>query len=222
MEIELYKRTLEDAKAEMGLLLQQRRVIEERISMLAPVIEYLSPLCDQVPPSFPPDLPMPSQLDTGLSDAIRLAFKSVLPASLTPTEVRDKLRESGFNLDKYANELPPIHNTIMRLLKQGEIEEDVPRREGKTYRWVSSLKRALLEIDPVYSSGMRGNEKPPANHPVVDGKIVLKDPQRLADLVRKTKTTGTVAVPGGESPADEDSLVDQVRKSFGKNVEGSK
>src|SRR5229473_2783332 len=131
----------------MGSLLQQRRVIEERISRLAPVIEYLAPLCDELP-SLPPDLPMPSQLDTGLSDAIRLAFKSVLPDSLTPTEVRDKLRESGFNLDKYANELPPIHNTIMRLLKQGEIEESVPRREGKTYRWVSSLKRALLEIEP--------------------------------------------------------------------------
>lgn len=147
MDIDLYKRTLEDAKAEMGLLLQQRRVVEERISKLAPIIEYLSPLCDELA-SISPDLPMPSQLDTGLSDAIRLAFKSVLPASLTPTEVRDKLRASGFNLDKYANELPPIHNTIMRLWKQGEIEEDVPRREGKTYRWVSSLKRALLEIEP--------------------------------------------------------------------------
>jgi hypothetical protein len=143
---DLYRRTLEDAKAEMGELLQQRRVIEQRIAVLAPVIEYLSPLCDQLP-SVPPDLP--SQADMGLSDAIRLAFKSVLPASLTPMEVRDKLKESGFNLDKYASELPPIHNTIMRLLKQGEIEEDVPRREGKAYKWVSSLKRALLEMEPL-------------------------------------------------------------------------
>jgi hypothetical protein len=145
---DLYKRTLEDAKAEMGELLQQRRVIEQRIAVLAPVIEYLSPLCDQLP-HVPSDLPMPSQLDMGLSDAIRLAFKSVLPASLTPMEVRDKLKESGFNLDKYASELPPIHNTIMRLLKQGEIEEDVPRREGKAYKWVSSLKRALLDMEPL-------------------------------------------------------------------------
>lgn len=165
MEIELYKRTLEDAKAEMGSLLQQRRAIEERISMLAPVIEYLSPLCDQLP-SLPPELPMPSQLDTGLSDAIRLAFKSALPASLTPTEVRDKLRESGYNLDKYANELPPIHNTITRLLKQGEIEESAPRREGKTYRWISSLKRALLEMEP-NSYGFTGSLAEMATMPPV-------------------------------------------------------
>jgi hypothetical protein len=147
MDIDLYKRTLEDAKAEIGLLLQERRVIEERISKLAPVIEYLSPLCDELP-SVPPDLPMPSHLDVGLTDAIRHVFNAARPASLTPTEVRDKLRESGFNLDRYANELPPIHNTINRLLKSGEIEEDVPRREGKTYKRVSAFKRALLEIEP--------------------------------------------------------------------------
>jgi hypothetical protein len=152
VDIELYKRTLEDAKAEMSLLLQQRRVTEERISKLAPVIEYLSPLCDELP-SAPPG-PLPSQLDMGLSDAIRLAFKSVLPASLTPTEVRDKLKESGFNLDKYANELPPIHNTIARLKEQGEIEEVVAPSGSKAYRWVSSLKRAMLELQPQVSLGI--------------------------------------------------------------------
>jgi len=152
VEHETYKQTLETAKAEMGELLRQRKEIESRIGKLAPVVEYLSLLCDQLPPS---DLPMPSELDLGLSDAIRLAFKSVLPESLTPTEVRDKLRESGFNLDKYANELPPIHNTIIRLLKNGEIEESVPKRDGKAYKWVSSLKRALLEIEPKFYGGGR-------------------------------------------------------------------
>jgi hypothetical protein len=146
-----YKQTLETAKAEMGELLRQRKEIDARIGKLAPLIEYLSALCDQVLP--PPDLPMPSELDLGLSDAIRLAFKSVAPEPLTPTEVRDKLRASGFNLEKYANELPPIHNTIQRLLKNGEIEEDASKRDGKAYKWVSSLKRALLEIEPKFYGG---------------------------------------------------------------------
>jgi hypothetical protein len=142
-----YKRTLETAKSEVSELLRQRKAIDAQIGKLAPLIENLSVLCDEIP-ALPPELSMPSEFDMGLSDAIRLAFKSARPNSLTPTEVRDKLRASGFNLDKYANELPPIHNTIMRLLKQGEIEEDVPRREGRAYKWVSSLKRALLEIEP--------------------------------------------------------------------------
>ncbi len=144
---ENYKRTLVTAKTEMGELLRQRTEIDSRIGKLAPVIEYLSVLCDEIQ-SSPPDLPMPSQLDLGLSDAIRLAFKSVVPESLTPTEVRDKLKGSGFNLDKYANELPPIHNTIARLKEQGEIEETARPNGDRAYRWVSSLKRALLEIEP--------------------------------------------------------------------------
>jgi hypothetical protein len=152
-----YKQTLETATAEMSDLLLQRQEIEARIGKLAPLIEYLSSLCDQLPP---PALPMPSELDLGLSDAIRLAFRSASPQSLTPTEVRNKLRESGFNLDKYANELPPIHNTILRLLKNGEIEESVPKRDGKAYKWVSSLKRALLEIEPKFYGGrMTGSLK---------------------------------------------------------------
>ena len=159
MEQQTYKKSLEAAKAEMAELLRKRNDLDSRIGKLAPVIEYLSALCDQELP--PPDFPMPSELDLGLSDAIRLAFKSVAPEPLTPTEVRDKLRASGFNLDKYANELPPIHNTIIRLLKNGEIEESVPKRDGKAYRWVSSLKRALLEIEPKFYGGGRvtGNLK---------------------------------------------------------------
>jgi len=147
-----YKKTLEAAKAEMNELLRQRNEIDSRIGKLAPVVEYLSALCDELP--GPPPEP-PIHIDVGLTDAIRQVFNAARPASLTPTEVRDKLRESGFNLDRYANELPPIHNTINRLLKNGEIEEDVPRREGKCYKRVSTFKRALLEIEPNIYGGAR-------------------------------------------------------------------
>ncbi len=142
-----YKHTLEAAKAEMNELLRQRKDIDTRIGKLAPVIEYLSVLCGEIL-SLPPDLPTPSQIDMGLSDAIRLALKSALPASLTRTEVRDKLREAKFNLDKYTHALSVIHNTIARLKVQGEVEEIAKPNGAKAYRLVSSLKRALLEIEP--------------------------------------------------------------------------
>jgi hypothetical protein len=84
----------------------------------------------------------------GLSEAIRLAFRLAMPRSLTPTQLRDKLKEANFNLERYKNELPPIHNTISRLKDQGEIEE-VPGPSGeRAYKWVSNFKRALLEIEP--------------------------------------------------------------------------
>jgi hypothetical protein len=147
VDLDLYRRTLEDAKAEMHLLLQERRITEERIAKLAPVIEYLSALCDELP-SPPPDLPISNAPDaTGLSDAIRFAFRAAVPGSLTPTEVRDKLREGKFNLDKYKNELPPIHNTLLRLKENGEIEEIERANGDRAYKWVSNLKRALLEME---------------------------------------------------------------------------
>jgi hypothetical protein len=148
MEVSTYRQTLEAAKSEMGELLMQRKEIDERISKLAPVIEYLSVLCDEILPP-PPDLEMPSDLATeSLSYAIRLAFKAAVPGSLTPTEVRDQLRAANFNLDKYENELPPIHNTIKRLKGQGEIEEIARANGERAYKWVSSLKRALLQMEP--------------------------------------------------------------------------
>ncbi len=148
MDAETYRQSLEAAKAEMRKLLAQRKEIDDRIGKLAPVIEDLSVLCDEVPaPS--PQQSVPSDPDPmGLSDAIRFAFRAVMPESLTPIEVRDKLRDANFDLDKYKNELPPIHNTISRLKDQGEIEE-VSRPNGeRAYKWISNLKRALLEIEP--------------------------------------------------------------------------
>ncbi len=156
MELNTYRQTLETAKSEMGELLLQRKAIDERIGKLAPVIEYLSVLCDELS-SPPPDLEIPGELPTeSLSYEIRLAFKAAIPGSLTPTEVRDRLKEANFNLDKYENELPPIHNTIKRLKEQGEIEE-VSRPNGeRAYKWISSLKRALLEIEPNIYGSPRG------------------------------------------------------------------
>jgi hypothetical protein len=146
MDMDLYRQTLADAKAELAQLLQERRILEERISKLVPVIEYLSALCDELP-SLSPDLQQPSATDIGLSDAIRLAFKAAAPNALSPTDVRDKLKQSGFHMDRYKYELPPIHNTINRLKANGELEDlDKPNGE-KGYRWVSSLKRLLAEVD---------------------------------------------------------------------------
>lgn len=144
MAHDTYKHTLETAKEEIAQLLRERNEIDKKLSKLAPVVEYLSALCNPLPP----ELPMPSTLDIGLSEAIRQAFKSASPRfGLTATEVRDRLREQGFNLDKYANELPPIHNTIARLEKAGDLEPVTRPDAAKAHRWVSSLKRALLEID---------------------------------------------------------------------------
>jgi hypothetical protein len=148
MKSETYHRTLDEAKAELAQLMKERRSIDERISKLAPLVEHLSNLCDELLDP-PPDLQMPAGLEaTGLSSAIRLVFKSAAPGSLSPTEVRDKLRQGNFDLDKYKNELPPIHNTILRLTANGEIEEVARGGGERAYKWISGLKRVLLDLEP--------------------------------------------------------------------------
>ena len=50
---------VQPTKDEMARLLRERKEIDDRLSKLAPLVEYLSVLCD-VPPAQPP---MPSALD---------------------------------------------------------------------------------------------------------------------------------------------------------------
>jgi len=139
-----YRQALDAARANMSRLLQQRENIDKEVKKLAAAIDSLAILCEEVPQelSFPGDS---DAFAVNLRDAVRMVFKAAAPQSLTPTQVRDKLRESGFHLDRYVSELPPIHNTILRLLSAGELEEDVPTREGRVFKWVSSLTRALRD-----------------------------------------------------------------------------
>ena len=61
--------------------------------------------------------------DLGLTDAIRWVFKQPMLLPLTPTGVRDRLAEMGFDLSKYTHMMPPIHNTLKRMKEAGEIRE---------------------------------------------------------------------------------------------------
>src|SRR4029077_6014915 len=61
--------------------------------------------------------------EMGLTEAIRWVFRQPLLMPLTPTQVRDKLAEMGYELDKYKHVMPPIHNTLKRMKEAGEIRE---------------------------------------------------------------------------------------------------
>ncbi len=167
MDDETYERTLEAAKGEMTQLLHDRDQINQRIAKLAPVIEYLSALCNRMTP--PPDLSVSMYIrELGLTDAIRFVLKNS-GIALSPTEVRDRLREAGFDLNRYENELPPIHNTLERLKGAGEVEERINAAAGKkTYRWISGLKRALLELEPPPW------DEPPTRESVTGRKTLLE------------------------------------------------
>jgi hypothetical protein len=61
--------------------------------------------------------------EMGLTEAIRWVFRQPLMLPLTPTQVRDHLAKMGYDLEKYAHVMPPIHNTLKRMKEAGEIKE---------------------------------------------------------------------------------------------------
>jgi len=61
--------------------------------------------------------------EMGLTEAIRWVFRQPLLLPLTPTQVRDRMAEMGYDLDKYKHVMPPIHNTLKRMKEAGEIKE---------------------------------------------------------------------------------------------------
>jgi len=138
-----YRKTLEAARSDLANLLAEQKRINEKIGKLAPVIQYLAQLCDE---PVGGDLEsMAVGPDLGLTDAIRFVLKAAAGRPVPPTEVRDLLAHSGFNLAKYANPLPPIHNTLKRLKESKEIEE-IEGPTGKAYRWVSEYADLLAPM----------------------------------------------------------------------------
>ena len=59
----------------------------------------------------------------GLWEAMLWVFRQPLLLALTPTQVRDRMAEMGYDLSKYKHEMPPIHNTLKRMKEAGEIKE---------------------------------------------------------------------------------------------------
>ena len=72
--------------------------------------------------------------DMGLTEAIRWVFRQPMLLPLTPTGVRDELARMGYDLEKYAAMMPPIHNTLKRMKDNGEIVEVDDYVGGKAFR----------------------------------------------------------------------------------------
>ena len=76
--------------------------------------------------------------DIGLTEAVRQVFKSAVGQSFIPTEIRDKLKGMGYDINKHGNVLASIHSVINRLQQRAEIAVVGQRNDGKTcYRWAN-------------------------------------------------------------------------------------
>jgi hypothetical protein len=145
MDTTSYKQTLASARRDLDRLLRERDEIDTKISKLETAVDSLSALCGE-PIVADPYTAESETYASNLRHEIRLVFNAARPNALTPTEVRDRLRENGFPLERYKNALPPIHNTIARLQAAGEIELALKPGGEKAYRFVGIFARAAKRV----------------------------------------------------------------------------
>jgi hypothetical protein len=123
----------ESAREKLKELLRHETEIKEQISHWGPIVERLARLSDE---TIDPDIASRiNQLkqdqesaseagqEMGLTEAIRWVFRQPLLLPLTPTQIRDRMAEMGYDLGKYKHVMPPIHNTLNRMKEAGEIRE---------------------------------------------------------------------------------------------------
>jgi len=123
----------ESARERLKELLRQETEIKEQISHWGPIVERLARLSDE---TIDPDIASrinelkqdqesasEAGHEMGLTEAIRWVFRQPLLLPLTPTQVRDRMAEMGYDLGKYKHVMPPIHNTLNRMKEAGEIRE---------------------------------------------------------------------------------------------------
>jgi hypothetical protein len=123
----------ESARERLKELLRQETDVKEQISHWGPIVEQLARLIGE---TVDPDIAsrinelrkneasaQGAGQEMGLTEAIRWVFRQPLLLPLTPTQVRDRMAEMGYDLSKYKFVMPPIHNTLKRMKEAGEIRE---------------------------------------------------------------------------------------------------
>jgi len=131
MSDETAKGMYESAKTRFAELLRQEADVKEQISHWAPIVEQLAKVAGAtLEPEIASRIRELKQenertagQEMGLSEAIRWVFRQPHILPLTPTQVRDELGKMGYDLEKYAFVMPPIHNTLKRMKEAGEIKE---------------------------------------------------------------------------------------------------
>jgi len=122
---------LKYARERLIELLQQESDVKGQISHWASVVEGLAKLSgEKIEPEILSKInelkqkePASAGQEMGLTEAIRWVFRQPHLLPLTPTQVRDRMAEMGYDLSKYKHVMPPIHNTLKRMKEAGEIDE---------------------------------------------------------------------------------------------------
>jgi hypothetical protein len=159
-----YSRLLERAKRDLTRLKTQRAElqaqiveVDRRIEKQKKGIEGLAHLADQQSLiELPVGAVNPLAKYESFTDAVSYALKTVV-SNLTPTQVRDRLRQLGYDLTKYKSDpVASIHTILKRLEKSGKLRGERNEIGKLAYRWISEeekLEKALMPTSFVLETG---------------------------------------------------------------------
>jgi hypothetical protein len=119
-----YRAALDAALREYETLLQQKTDLDSRLAQVAESVGTLTRLCGYVP-----------TVQYGLTDACKTSLRCAA-APMTPIEVRDRLRSTGFDITRYSNPLAAIHTVLRRLTEAGDVRRiPASRSKGVAYEY---------------------------------------------------------------------------------------
>ena len=115
-----YRKLREHIRCELKSKVAERSEIQDRLAVLQHEIEGLQTMRMGADAYFGEEA-TDSDDALGITDAIRkvLSFRN---NAMRPTEIREALQESGFEIDVYKQPMAVIHTTLKRLKDQEDVE----------------------------------------------------------------------------------------------------
>lgn len=126
-----YRAALDAALREYETLLRQKADLDARLAQVGESVGTLTRLCGYTP-----------TVAYGLTEACKTSLRCAA-APMTPLEVRDRLKATGFDIDRYSNPLAAIHTVLRRLTESGEVRRRASRSKGVTYEFRVPEARAI-------------------------------------------------------------------------------
>lgn len=131
-----YERAYEAAEKELGDLLTHQEHVANRILTLRQTLTSLAALCKQEDVDFEPGIGAEALIDRmGITEDILSILRAIYPATLTAMQVRDRLKDLGYDLEqRYQNPLATIYVVLNRLKDKDDAVEEKIEDGKKVYK----------------------------------------------------------------------------------------
>jgi hypothetical protein len=131
MKKETYRKQLKAAELDLSELLKQRERVERKIASIKLAIAGLAAVCGDKTSTA--DIESFVKESEGLTELCRSVLKTA-DGPLTAMEVRQVLKEKGYDFSRFSSPLAAIHTILKRLWEMGEVDR-TKKNQKSAYIW---------------------------------------------------------------------------------------